>query len=41
VILWQIVTSISEEFAGEDGNSKVVTELTLFKVMKIYGGLGL
>jgi hypothetical protein len=36
-----MVISISVEFAGGDGNSKVVTKLTLFKVMKAYGGLGL
>jgi hypothetical protein len=36
-----MVTSVSEEFAGEDGNSKVVQKLTLFKVMKAYGELGL
>jgi len=36
-----MVTSISETFSGEDGNSKVVTTLTLFKVIKANGGLGL
>jgi hypothetical protein len=36
-----MVISISEEFAGEDGSSKVATKLTLFKVMKTYGRLGL
>jgi hypothetical protein len=41
MLLWQMVTSISETFSGEDGNSKVVTTLTLFKVMKANGGLGL
>jgi hypothetical protein len=41
MLLWQMVTSISEAFAGEDGNSNVVTKLTLFKFMKANGGLGL
>jgi hypothetical protein len=40
-VLWQIVTNISEEFAGEDGKNKVVTKLTFSKVMKAYGGLDL
>jgi hypothetical protein len=41
VFLWQMVISISEEFAGGNGNSKVLTKLTLFKITKAYGGLGL
>jgi hypothetical protein len=41
MFLWQVVTSISEEFIGEYDNSKIVTKLTLFKVLKANGGLGL
>jgi len=35
-----MVTCISEEFAGEDGNNKAVTKSTFSKVMKAYGGMG-